>query len=188
MPSNFIPRISSHGNSKSLKPFHPTLPSTVEQIKHESISIGPKETVSVVSSKVGGVLDASCPGALPRNEQQVIDYKRRSSHTTVGPHSKVKGDDLYAVMLTAHLEDPNRQFVRDIKAYPEPVILVGSDQQFNDKVRFCISPHEHCVLTVDPTFCLGDFDVTPTTHRHLMVECKRTSISPVMLGPTLIHY
>ena len=80
----------------------------------------------MVSSKV--VLDASCPGVLPHNEQQIIDYKRRSSHTAVGPLSKVKGDDLYAVMLTAHLEDPNRQFVRDIKVYPKLAILVGSDK------------------------------------------------------------
>lgn len=115
----------SHGNAKSSKPFYPTLPSTVEQIKHESTSIGPKETVAVVSSKVGGVLDASCPGALPCSEQQVSDYKRCTSCTTVDTVTKLKGDDLYTVMLTAHLEDPSHQFVRDIKAHPEPAILVG---------------------------------------------------------------
>ena len=186
VPSNFIPTILSHGNAKSLKPFYPTLPSTVERIKHESTSIGPKETVAVVSCKVGGVLDASCPGALPRSEQQVSDYKRRTS-TTGSPASRFKGDDLYTVMLTAHMEDPSHQFVRDVKAYPEPAIVVGLNQQFNDIVRFCTSSHEHCILTVDPTFCLGDFDVTPTTYR-LIVECKRTTISPVMLGPTMIHY
>jgi len=44
------------------------------------------------------------------------------------------------------------------------------------------------VLTVDPTFCLGDFDVTPTTYRHLLLQCVRTGKPPVMIGPCLIHY
>lgn len=110
MPSNFIPTILSHGNAKSSKPFYPTIPSTVERIKQESTSIGPKETVAVVSCKVGGILDASCPGALPRSEQQVSDYKRHTS-TTGGPTSRLKGDDLYTVMLTAHMEDLSHQFV-----------------------------------------------------------------------------
>ena len=43
-------------------------------------------------------------------------------------------------------------------------------------------------MTVDPTFSLGDFDVTPTTFDHLMLGSKRTRKPPVMLGPTMIHY
>ena len=58
-----------------------------------------------------------CPGTLPRNEPQVSDYKHCA---TVGSLSKVKGNDCYTVMLVAHSEDSNCQFVRDIKAYPEP--------------------------------------------------------------------
>ena len=47
---------------------------------------------------------------------------------------------------------------------------------------------DHYLLTVDPTFSHGDFNVTPTTYRHLLVICKRTGHPPVMSGPTLIHY
>lgn len=38
------------------------------------------------------------------------------------------------------------------------------------------------------TFSLGDFDVTPTTYHHLLLECSRSKKPPVMIGPTLIHY
>lgn len=183
MPPGFTPTIVSHGNSKSGRPFFPTLPSTVDCIKRECHSAGPKEATASVSSDVGGILDASCPGAIPRGEQQISYYKRRTK-ADVSHGSKSESNELYTIMLKAHMEDPDHQFVRDIKAYPEPSVFLASDQQLHDVVRFCTVPFEHCVLTVDPTFCLGDFDVTPATYRHLLLECKRTGHPPVMIGPT----
>ena len=44
------------------------------------------------------------------------------------------------------------------------------------------------ILTIDPTFNLGDFDVTPTTYRHCLLESTRSGNSPVLIGPTMIHY
>ena len=45
----------------------------------------------------------------------------------------------------------------------------------------------HCILTIDPLFSLGKFDVTPITYRHLLLESKRSGKSPVCIGPVLIH-
>lgn len=125
---------------------------------------------------------------MSRSEQQVSDHKRRSKASVTPGGLKSESDELYAVMLKAHLEDQDHQYVRDIKAFPEPSVFLATDQQLHDVVSFCTNSFEHCVLTVDPTFNLGDFDVTPAAYRHLLVECKRTGHSPVMLGPTLIHY
>ena len=91
------------------------------------------------------------------------------------------------VMLQAHLENTDKKFARDIKAYPEPAILLASECQLHDVSRFCCDRFEYCVLTVDPTFSLGNFDVTLTTYRHLLLECSRSKKPPVMIGPTLIH-
>lgn len=66
--------------------------------------------------------------------------------------------------------------------------LLASDRQLTDLSRFCCDPFESCVLTVDPTFCLGQFDVTPITYRHLLLESLRTGKPPVMIGPSLVHY
>ena len=162
------------------------MPSTVELIKKE-ISSGPKEAVATVSKGVGGLLNAKCPGSVPRGEQQVSDYKRRRSNTP-STAMKCPGDDLYSVMLKAHLESSGEKFVRDIKAYPEPGVILASDQQLLDIGRFCTYQPNHCVLTIDPTFNLGAFDVTPMIYRHLLVECRRTGRPPVMIGPILIHY
>ena len=50
IPDGFEPTIVSHGNSKTGRPFYPTLPSTMEQIRHNVQSKGPKETLAIVSA------------------------------------------------------------------------------------------------------------------------------------------
>ena len=44
------------------------------------------------------------------------------------------------------------------------------------------------IVTIDPTFSLGEFDVTPITYRHLLLETRRGNSTPIFLGPILIHY
>ncbi len=55
-------------------------------------------------------------------------------------------------MFRAQMEDSGNKFARNIKAYPNPAILVASDRQLNDVARFRCDPFESCVLTIDPTF------------------------------------
>ena len=77
IPEGFIPTLSSHGNSKSGKPFYPTWPSTLTNVKKECGTQGPKATVEHLSSIAGGVLGASAQGELPRDEKQVTNMKKR---------------------------------------------------------------------------------------------------------------
>ena len=189
IPSGFSPIVVSHGNSKTAQPYFPTLPSTTMDIKKKCVSSGPKEVVSNIENSAGGILDATYPGQLPRNEQQISNFKR---HTPVSTGQKLscqtKSNELYSIMLQAHLEEGSEKFIRDVKAYPEPAIVLASEQQLLDLERFCCDSSHYSILTVDPTFSLGDFDVTPTTYCHLLLCSKRTSKPPVMLGPTMIHY
>ena len=66
--------------------------------------------------------------------------------------------------------------------------MIANDIQITDMVRFCTSNIEFGILTVDPTFSLGEFDVTPITYRHLLLETRRNGNVPAFLGPVLIHY
>ena len=80
------------------------------------------------------------------------------------------GDDLFVVIQRAHTEDPSAQFIRGIRTAPDPGIVLAYDFQLNDMIRFCTSSTaEFCVLTIDPTFSLGEFDVTAITYRHLLL-------------------
>ena len=74
----------------------------------------------------------------------------------------------------AQLEDKDKKFIRDVKVFPEPAITLATDQQLFDIECFYCNPTKFCILTVDPTFTLGDFDVTSTTHRNLLLQCKQT--------------
>ncbi len=91
-------------------------------------------------------------------------------------------------MQRAHLEDPQHKFIRHVKMSPEPAIILYTDAQFQDLVRFCTRTTQHCVLTIDPTFSLGDFDVTVMTYRNLLVKSERTGQPPIFIGPIMIHY
>ena len=65
--------------------------------------------------------------------------------------------------------------------------VLATDQQFNDLVRYGTNPSQFSIISIDPTFSLGDFNVTCLTYRHLLVTDGRTGQSPVMLGPLFIH-
>ena len=120
-------------------------------------------------------MSSSCPGQLPHNERQA-----RYSKSVVISSEYNTADELYSIMFQAKQEDMGHAFVRDIKVLPDPAIVLASDYQLRDLVRFGTDKREHCILTVDPTFCLGEFDVTPITYRHLLMECRRTG-KPVLV-------
>lgn len=138
----FQPNIAPHGNSKSCKPFYPTLPSTLEAVRRGEAS-GAKEILSDISAKVGGVLFGSDPCSLPRNEQQVYDVKRRQKKVTYGTPAGV--DKLGAVMQRAYLED-HKNILR------EPAVILALDRQLDDLAKFCTDTTKFGITTVGPTF------------------------------------
>ena len=72
---------------------------------------------------------------------------------------------------------------------PDPAIVIAEDHHIADLVRFCTSSTEFGILTVDPTFSLGQFDVTPITYRHLLLSTKRNdnTCSTYSLSKNLCH-
>ena len=139
--------------------------------------------MSVVSEMVIGVLHAKSPCELPQKERQVSYVKLKSSTET---GTDLLSDQIFAIMQSA--EDRDGKFVRHTRPSPEPAFVVACDRQLDDLVRFCTIPDDFTILTVDPTFNLGDFDVTPTSYRHCLLKTVRSGNSPVFIGPTLIHY
>ena len=96
--------------------------------------------------------------------------------------------ELFLVMQKAYTENPSRKFVHAVNAAPEPAVVCATDHQLVDLTRFCTIAYEFCPLTVDPTSCLGEFDVTLITYQHLFLHSKRYKSSPVFVGPCCIHY
>lgn len=55
-------------------------------------------------------------------------------------------DELYLVMFEAKQEEVSNTFVRDMKVLPEPAVMLASDYQLNDLVRFGTNSTKHCVF------------------------------------------
>ena len=154
-PPSFVPKLSSHGNSNDKRPFFPTWPSTRNLIRSKCLEQGPKDVIESISFLVGGVTQAQGPGQLPRSERQVTNM-RKSEKVKGRSQGNAAADDLFVVMQRAHTEDPSAQFIRGIRTAPDPAIVLASDLQVDDMIRFCTSSKaKFCVLTIDPTFSLG---------------------------------
>ena len=78
-------------------------------------------------------------------------------------------------------------FVRDVKAAPDPQCVLFYDWQIQDLVRFLTSKKEFSIFTADTTYNLGEFYVTPTTYKHLMIVDFITQKHPTMASPVLVH-
>ena len=139
----FEPYVRTHGNSKS---------NLAKYDWKEGAHAGAKEILSSVSHNVSGVMGATAPGEQPRDEMQVSDAAAIAVYREGG-----MSDELLIVMQKAKAENP---FIRVVETTPDPAIVVCTDSQL---VRFCApSPEFPCsILTVDPNFCLGDFECTP---------------------------
>ena len=184
IPSGFQPVVTPYGNSKSSIPFYPTFPSTKKQIAKQSSLQGPKNVLRLVSEKIGDITTVKSPCELPRNERQVSYAKGKSNQAD---QSK-PDDEIFAIMQSAKTKDKIGKFVRETRPSPKPAFLLARDRQLDDLVRFCTVPEGFSILTADPTFNLGQFDVTPTSYKHFLLRSIRTGNSPVFIGPTLIHY
>ena len=174
--------LKPHGNSKENKPFRRTKPSTLRKCEASVRMKAPKKALREVEELQGGVVGANSTCDLPRNRKQMKNLKRsQQSSSTNNGHSDVLA---HVMQMCKESCGTDSVFVQSVEAAPEPMCVLATPQQLVDMERFCTgSPSS--VLSIDPTFNLGPFYVTPTTH-NLLVKTS-TGNHPIMLGPLLIH-
>ncbi|MES9879681.1 MAG: hypothetical protein ABW185_02225 [Sedimenticola sp.] len=176
-------QVPAHKSSKTGLPFHRTFESTKIAIK-STISgnqkSSPCDIVHNILDKKGGLENIRAPGEHVRSRRQVSDYVYLSKPEASDPLAEVM--ELCKVQ-SLH---PSTAYVREVTGSPEMSIFMATDQQLLDVKRFCTNPKYFCVLGVDATFNIGDYYLTLTTFRNLMLSTKK-GISPVFLGPALIH-
>ena len=131
---------------------------------------------------------------VPRNRQPIYVIKRRNvaaSHCSID--GVTSGSEVYDIIsiFNEHQRRKDKGFIRDYKLAPLGVVL-ASEKQLHDIVRFCMSPDQISILGIDSTCNIGKFDVTHTTYKHLLLEtmkadATRNCTSPLFIGPALIH-
>ena len=118
---------------------------------------------------------------LPRDWKQVKNLKYNSS----GPSSTQTDVLAHVMQLCKDSYGSKDVFVQSVEAAPEPMCVSATKQQLMDIERLCTGEPSG-VLSIDPTFNLGPFYVTPTTYHNLLVNTPRKN-NPILLGPILIH-
>ena len=99
-------------------------------------------------------------------------------------------DPRYRILGESKKQVSNKKtaFIRDVRVAPEPLCILATDRrQLNDLKRFCCNPVEYRLFTVDPTFNIGKYNVTPITYQHLLLENRRDGKHPSLIGPVLLH-
>lgn len=185
--------INPHGNSKkSAKSFSRTKPSTIKMIK-KSVDENkrPMKILRAIENDQGGVMQANSSCDLPRDRRQVYNIKQASKvkqeNLLLPSCSSVLRTDTLACIMQKCKDTclTSGAFIRSVEAAPEPMCVLCTDQQLKDMERFCTRSRSS-VLSIDPTFNLGKFNVTPTTFHNLLVKNKQGK-HPIISGPILIH-
>ena len=98
-------------------------------------------------------------------------------------------DPWYGLLKESKLQAKERDtaFIRDVRVGGEPLCVLATDRQLNDIVRFCCSTTSYKPLTVDPTFDIAKFNVTPISYQHLMLDNVKDGSHPTLIGPILIN-
>ena len=182
--------IPPHGNSKHMKnAFRRTKPSTLKLMKNMVTSNNrPLKVLRDVENMRGGVMHAKLSCDLPRNRRQVYNLKSavKVDEGSSSNSGILRSDTLAQIMNTCKQTcSSSDAFIRSVEAAPEPMCVLSTDQQLADLERFCMGAPSS-VLSIDPTFNLGPFNVTPTTFHNLLVE-NSNGQKPIVLGPVLIH-
>ena len=187
--------IKAHGNSKkTMKPFRRTMASTLKKVKKSATIVGGETATREVNEEAGGPMFARSSGALVRDRKQAYNAKFRSSErqksvvSTVGLQAC---DPYAAVMVKCNATSSNQKvaFVRKVELAPEPRIVLATENQLCLLDKFTTNAAGFSILTADPTFSCGQFDVTCVAFQHLMLTVgSDTSKHPLLIGPIYIHH
>ena len=171
-------KVKAHGNAKLSQPFFRTAATAKHMHMAVAQSSRPKSALQIATQKHGGELEARGLNMLPRNLDQMKNYRR--SRTIMCYN--------YSVMLQCKVAEGKMDaFVRDVKAAPDPQCVLFTDHQIADLTHFTTNSCDFSILTADTTYNLGEFYVTPIVYEHLMLESIVTHKHPSCLGPMLIH-
>ena len=183
-------KVASHGNCKlgsSVPPYVKTKESTKQSLVQNlsENKTNPKRALFKTIKDSGGVCGAESASSLPRNVRQVNNLKHQLGLTSSAA-SKGNSDPLMAVFDLQ--KGSYSGFVREVSCNDLPTVMLFTDQQIDDIIRFCCHKKRNFVseLGLGVTFQLGPFYLLVTTYKNPLLTVKGTSHPPSLLGPVMV--
>jgi hypothetical protein len=180
--------VKRHGNAvRTSAPYKSTNAST-KAIVRELINVDKPKTIH--SNLTKGVEKASeMATSCSRRTIYDINRSKKKRNVTLATNAMTFYDIIAMIREQDAQKNTENRFIRYISAYPDPELLVlGYDSQFRDLDRFCTSPVNFSILSIDPTFNLGAFYVMPMSYENLFLVSNRMKKHPTFLGPVLISH
>jgi hypothetical protein len=162
-----------HGNSKDIeKTFSRTYGSTKNMISSSTCSRN--KLTSQIIAENGGIENIDNPSIFPLSNKQMHYWRNKLN---------LNEDELLCLFEKSY---SGLSSIKKLEFYPELRVVLLNEQHKTDLKRFCVDDGGS-VLGVDTTFNIGDYLVTLTTYRHMLLIDSKTGESPVMIGPAYIH-
>lgn len=135
--------------------------------------------VSQIQGKIKLIFKWHCmaPGVLPCSRKQVYDLQFKAG---------LNNDPVNDLLVYARKKEES--IVLRHEDMPTVLWVLGTKVMCNDLGRFMFSEKLSHLICVDPTFNMGQFEVTLVVYKQLFLNSKRTGNNPVFLGPTMIHH
>ena len=127
------------------------------------------------------VLNPTIPSSvsdLPRGKHLIYSVRSRIGYAA-------SNDDVGELLKYAR---DNEDLVLYHADYPEGLWVLGTSSMCADLARYTTSELLSYPFSVDPTFQMGKFEVTPVVYKTLMLKSRRTQENPIYLGPAMIHH
>ena len=178
-----FPKRKCHGNSKDEErccKYVRTKPQVAKTLKTLLLQDSVKNVERKMNMEVDNDYDKQRNEKQLRNIRHAINKNQGSTAGTNAADNIIKVEELVK----------NSTFVKSVKhmeGLHHPVVTLYTAQQITDIKRFCCRENG-TVLSIDKTYNLGEFFVTPTVYKDLSVV-RRTPLTghPICIGPTFIH-
>jgi hypothetical protein len=163
---------NSKGNAASTI-YVRTWASTKSLVKNLCQENKPRKVMyKTVTEELGGIVSCSSVGHLRQNRQQIKDFARNQSNDKECKNlsGEEKTDNpWYRLLSECKSQAANKPtaFIRDVRVAPEPLCVMTTDRQLSDLKPFCCNSLEYRPFTVDLTFDIGNYDITPITYQLL---------------------
>ena len=176
--SQFQSSITWQQEKEYQHPFYPIVKSIMEAIKVQLKEKPPSQPLKAVSGMARGPAGVKSAGELPRSLKQAYDVQANSKR------------DLDLVEdLIVYARHKDEKAVLCHEDMPLDLWVLGTNTMCNDLVRFSSSGSLSHPINIDPTFNMGQYEVTPAVCKQLLfLRTKWYGQNPVFLGPTMLHH
>ena len=166
-----LPDPRPHGNSKGLNPpaYGPARPSRIDAVHKLARTMSVPEAITREADSQGGLAAISSPSDIVKANKIYHDRSKK------GAAKQKEGGrlDEWGMVAQWSQTTEGKEVCQKMEIGPVPYVLVATKQSIADLCRFTTDKTTFSIMHVDPTFNIGEFNVTVLTAQNLLLRNKK---------------